>query len=253
MIILFFILGAVFASFYTVVSLRLPREGSIVKPSSHCEYCNHKLAFYDLIPIISYVLLFGKCRYCKKHLSIYYPLLELIQGLLFSLGYYLYGFSYELYAYLVIVSLLTIIFVSDFKYLVILDFPLFLGIILILVLKYVYFGFIPTLYALASGIILFIFLLLTKFVGDKVYKRESLGWGDVKFALFMGCTLGLKLGLAALIIGSVLALPFALFYIAKKQEKEIPYGPFLILAVYLVFVFMSPISYLINMLLLINQ
>ena len=124
--------------------------------------------------------------------------------------------------------------------------------IIILVLKYIYFGFLPTLYALLSGVILFTFLLLTKYVGDKVYKRESLGWGDVKFALFMGFTLGLKLGLASLIIGSILAFPYALYYVIKKQEKEIPYGPFLILAVYLVFVFMTPISNLINLLFIVD-
>ena len=98
MMILFGIIGTILASFYMVVAHRLPKEESIVTPPSHCEYCNHKLGPLDLIPVLSYLFLKGKCRYCKKHLSITYPLIELVQGLLFALGYYLYGLSYELYA-----------------------------------------------------------------------------------------------------------------------------------------------------------
>ena len=106
--------------------------------------------------------------------------------------------------------------------------------------------------AVLSGLLLFGFLLIVKLVGDKAFKRESLGWGDVKLAFFIGVTLGIKLGLVSFVIGSFIALPYALFYIAKKKEKEIPYGPFLILAVYLVFVFMAPLSYLINLLFMMN-
>ena len=119
-------------------------------------------------------------------------------------------------------------------------------------LKFIYFGFDPFIRALLSGIIIFIFLLVIKILGDRFFKRECLGWGDVKLSLFMGATLGLKLGLTSLIIGSFIALPYALVYIAKKQEKEIPYGPFLILGVLLCFIFMNQITDIINMLFLIK-
>lgn len=252
MIILFFVIGIVLASFYMVIALRVPKKESIIKPSSHCDSCDHKLAWFDLIPVISYIFLMGKCRYCHKKIPIYTLLIELLSGVLFALGYHLYGISYELFAYLVIVSLMIIIFVSDFKYLVIIDSPLFISIIIILVLKFIYFGFDPFIRALLSGIIIFIFLLVIKILGDKFFKRECLGWGDVKLSLFMGATLGLKLGLTSLIIGSFIALPYALVYIAKKQEKEIPYGPFLILGVLLCFIFMNQITDIINMLFLIK-
>ena len=253
MIILFSVLGVVLASFYVVIATRIPNKESILKPSSHCDSCKEKLKWYELIPLLSYIFLGGKCKHCKNKIPFYTFLVELLEGILFALGYHLYGISYELFAYLIIVSLMTIIFVSDFKYLVIIDSPLFISLALILILKFVYFGFNPFIKALLAGLIIFSFLLFVKICGDKFFHKESLGWGDVKLSLFMGATLGLKLGLTSLIIGSFIALPYALIYIMKKQEKEIPYGPFLILGVFICFVFMGPISEFINMLFLINQ
>ena len=111
----------------------------------------------------------------------------------------------------------------------------------------------PALYALISGLILFGFLLFVKLLGDKVFMRESLGWGDVKLSLFMGVTLGIKLGLFSLILGSLIAMPYALFYIMKKEAKEIPYGPFLILAVFITFIYMLEISDFINFFFMIHN
>ncbi len=89
-------------------------------------------------------------------------------------------------------------------------------------------------------------MLIIKIIGDKFYGRESLGWGDVKLALFMGTVLGIKLGFMSLIIGSFIALPYAVYYVIKKEEKEIPYGPFLIIGVFITFIFMRDISLFIN-------
>ena len=246
MIVLFVVLGMCLASFFHVLAVRTSKGESIIKPSSQCDYCKKSLKWYELIPVVSFAIQGGKCNYCHKSLPISYLISELFLGIVFGFGYYLYGISYELYAFLIISSILTVIFISDFKYLVILDYPLFISTIIIIILKYFYFGFTPTLKAVTSGAILVIFLLIVKMIGDKVYKRESLGWGDVKLALFMGCVLGIKLGFVALIIGSFIALPYAIYYVAKKEEKEIPYGPFLISAVFLVFIFMEPISTFVN-------
>lgn len=252
MLVLFIIMGMCFASFYHVVATRSCKNKSIVKPGSHCEYCKKQLKWYELIPVFSYIFQRGKCNYCHKKLPISYFLSEFILGLLFGLGYYIYGFSYELYAFLIIVSLLTIIFISDLKYLVILDYPLFISCILIIILKYIYFGFNPCLRAIVSGAALMIFLLVIKILGDILFKRESLGWGDIKLALFMGLVLGIRLGFVSLIIGSFLALPYALYYVIKKQEKEIPYGPFLILGVLITFIYMNELSQIINYLFMIG-
>ena len=252
MIVLFFILGSVLASFYVCLSLRLPNDISIVKGRSYCDNCHTTLKALDLIPIFSYLFLGGKCRYCKSKISIVNLLSEVSLGILFAFGYYLYGISYELFAYMIITSLLLMIFVSDFKYLVILDIPLFIGVILILILKYIYFGFDGFKNALICGLLLVSFLLVIKVIGDKVFGRESLGWGDVKLALFMGVTLGLRLGLASLVIGSFIALPYATYYVSKKQEKEIPFGPFLILGVFIIFIFMDQFDFIIKTLFLIK-
>ena len=238
--------GLLFGSFYLVVATRLPKEESIVSPGSHCDNCKHELKWYELIPVISYIIQGGKCRKCGAKIPFITVLIEVITAAAFCLSYYLYGFGYGFFALIILLSLSIIIFISDFKYLVILDWPLFISTGLIVILKYIYFGFTPSLKSLISGIILVIFMLLVKIIGDKVYKKESLGWGDVKLALFMGVVLGLRLGFAALIIGSFIALPYAIYYVAKKEEKEIPYGPFLITAVLLVFIFTDQIAGFIN-------
>lgn len=244
---LFFILGLVLGSFYLVVGMRCPKNESIIKPRSHCEYCQHILNWYELIPLFSYLFLHGKCLKCHHHLTIIYPLTEAMTGLLFSLGYYLYGFSYNLWAYLIIVSLLIIIFISDFKYLVILDLPIFIGTILIFILKYYYFGITALEKSILSSLFLFLFMYLVKLFGDTAFKRESLGGGDIKLAIFMGATLGIRLGFINLIIGSLIALPFAIYYVTKRKEVEVPFGPFLILGTLLCFIFMNPLTILINL------
>lgn len=242
MVILFIILGCVFASFYTALAMRLSNGESIIKPGSHCNNCNHLLKWYDLIPILSYIILKGKCRYCHKKLDLTYILIELLGGLLFGFSYYLYGISYELIASLIISSLLMIIFVSDFKYLIIIDGVVYVGAIIIIILKYIYFGFNASLNSLISAIIMFLFMLFIKLVGDKIFKRESLGGGDIKLALFIGSTLGLKLSLITIVIASFIALPYAIYYVNKKQEKEVPFGPFLICATLITFYLMEPIT-----------
>ena len=246
MVVLFVVIGMCLASFYHVVAIRSSENKSIVKPRSHCDYCNKKLKWYELIPVFSYLIQRGKCNYCHKKLAISYILSELILGFLFGTGYLMYGISYELFAFLIIVSLIDIICISDFKYLVILDYPLFISAILIIILKYIYFGFNPTLKAIVSGAVLVIFMIIIKLFGDKIFKKESLGWGDVKLALFMGTVLGIRLGFTSLIIGSIMAMPYAIYYVIKKEEKEIPYGPFLIIGVLITFIFMKDISQFIN-------
>jgi leader peptidase (prepilin peptidase) / N-methyltransferase len=250
LLLFFFILGLVLGSFYLVVGMRLPKNESIIKPRSHCEYCHHELNWYELIPVLSYLFLRGKCLNCHHHLSCIYPFTELATGLLFCLGYYLYGLSYNLYAYLILISILILIFISDFKYLIILDMPIIIGVISIFALKFYYFGFIALEKSFISSIFLFLFMLLIKKFGDIAFKKESLGGGDIKLALFIGAILGIRLGFINLIIGSIIALPFAFIYIRQKKQEEIPFGPFLILGTFLCFVFMEPLSSLINYLFL---
>ena len=239
---LLFVLGLAMGSFYSVVASRMPRNESIVSPRSHCENCNHILKWYELIPVVSYVLQRGRCKKCNISLSISYPLIELLTGFLFSLSYALYGFSYEMIAFLTISSILVLIYVSDFKYLIILDEPLIIGSIIILGLKLYYFGFDTFTKSIFSGLIMFIFMLIVKLFGDKVFKRESLGGGDIKLVTFFGFVFGIRLSLASLVFGSFFAFPYAIYITLSKKDREIPFGPFLITALLVVFIYMDPIK-----------
>ena len=244
-LIVLFMFGAIFGSFFYVVGSRLPKNESILTPRSHCEYCNHTLEWYELIPILSYIIQLGRCRKCKKRITFTYCLIEIVTGILFALAFYLYGLSYEFFAALIVFSLLIIIFVSDFKYMIILDSPLITASILILGLKWYYFGIKTMLLSLASGLIIFAVMFAVLKIGNLVFKKESLGGGDVKLAFVIGVVLGFKLSLAALILSSFLAFPYAFAVMYLGNEKELPFGPFLVAALVIVFLFMDKFANLI--------
>lgn len=241
MIILLFIFGLVMGSFYTVIGLRCPKNESIVKPRSHCESCNHVLKWYELIPVLSWIIQKGKCRQCHAKLSIVYPVIELLTASLFALAYILYGIEYEFFAMIIISSLLVIIFVSDFKYLVILDGPLLVSSLLILILKCFFFNGKTVLFSFISGAVLFCFMLIIRIIGDRVFKTESLGGGDIKLACFFGFVLGIRLSFIALVLGCFLAFPYALYYVIRNKQKEVPFGPFLITGLLIIFILQSMI------------
>lgn len=234
------LIGLFFGSFYNCVANRLSNNESIIKPGSHCDNCKRKLSWYELIPVFSYLFLHGKCGKCKVRLSIWYPLTEIATGILFALSYIKFGFSIETLISICIVSILIITFISDSKYYVILDEVIIIGLILLIILMY----FNTGLYGVARGIIGSLFLgvvmLLVKLIGDKAFKTESLGWGDVKLSLIAGFILGIKLGAVYIFVGSLIALPFALISSLKNKSRIIPFGPFLSIALLVIYWF-SPI------------
>lgn len=243
-----FILGTIMGSFFNVVGNRLSNNQSIVKPRSHCENCNHVLKWYELIPIVSFIIQGGKCRQCKKKLSWWYPLIEIITGLLYMGCFLYYGFTYELLTALVIASLLVITCISDFNYLIILDEVLIVGSILVFMIAFLEGGFSQLLSTVVGGLLAFLFMLVVKFIGDKAFKRESLGGGDIKLAFFIGAVLGWKLAFISLVIASLLALPVAFYYLIKLKDREVPFGPFLIIATFIVYLFSSEILGFIDLL-----
>ena len=93
----FFVIGTLFGSFFTLATYRIPRKQDIMVKRSYCTSCKHELGFFDLIPVLSYVFLGGKCKYCKEKISIRYPLFEVFNGLFFLLTYYLFGISLILF------------------------------------------------------------------------------------------------------------------------------------------------------------
>ena len=230
-----FIIGLFFGSFYNVVALRRVKNESIVFPASHCVNCNHKLAFYELIPVFSYLFLKGKCKKCKKKISFQYPLIELLTGILFAFSYYIFGFDYYTLISIVVVSIAIITYITDIKEMIILDEVLLVGEILIIIIFLIFEGFQKSLLHLGYGFLLFIIMLSIKLLGDRIFKVESLGWGDIKLSIIAGTILGPLLGVVYIFFGSFLALPYALVSTFKNKEHIIPFGPFLVSSMLLIF------------------
>lgn len=228
--ILFFVYGTIFGSFYNVVGDRLVNRQSIVKPPSHCPKCGHKLTALELIPIVSYVIQLGRCKKCKCKIPVFHPLYEAFVGLLFMFCYISFGFTSELSIALTFVSMLAIIIVSDIYYMVILDeilifFGILLGIEILLIN-----GVDAFIMANLNGLICFGTMYLIKIMGDFLFKKESMGGGDIKLLFFFGLVLGWQNGLASIFLGSIIGLPISLIILSSKRTNVIPFGPFLALA-----------------------
>lgn len=249
--ILSFILGTIMGSFYLVLATRLPKGEDIVKSRSRCDNCKKILKWYNLIPLVSFIVQRGKCSSCGKNISSEHFFVELFTGLLFLLTSIYFPFGYNYLVGLIIVSLMVIIFISDFKYMIILDSPLVVSMVLIIILKLVYFDFKTTIYSVMSGLILFLVMLLIEKIGTLLLKKDSLGGGDIKFAFIMGLALDLKLGIVALVLSTFLALPYAVASVKLMKSHEVPYGPFLAGALFIVFFHFDKFTNLINFLFLI--
>lgn len=246
------IFGLIFGSFFLVVGTRLSENKSIIKPSSHCDSCKKELKWYELIPVLSYIILGGKCSKCHAKIPLMSIIIELLTALLFVLSYAIFGISYNFLISLVVSSLIIIILVSDFKYYIILDSPIITGSILLIIVSIISSSLVGTLYMVGEALIVFLIILLVKIVGDKVFKKESLGGGDIKLMLFVGLLLGFKFGLISFALASFIALPYALLLTIKKKEKEVPFGPFIIIAAFIVFIFQTEIGNILNTLFLLN-
>lgn len=246
--ILSFILGTIMGSFYLVLGTRLPKEEDIVKSRSRCDNCKKILKWYNLIPLVSFIVQKGKCSSCGQKISSEHFFAEIFTGLLFLLTSIYFSFGYNYLVGLIIVSLMVIIFISDFKYMIILDSPLVVSVVLIIILKLIYFGFKTTIYSIISGLILFLIMLLIENLGSLILKKDSLGGGDIKFAFLMGLTLDVKLGIVALVLSTFLALPYAVASVKIMKSHEFPYGPFLAGALFIVFFHLDKFTNLINFL-----
>lgn len=243
-----FILGTIMGSFYLVLGTRLPKGEDIVKSRSRCDNCKKILKWYNLIPLVSFIVQKGKCSSCGQKISSEHFFAEIFTGLLFLLTSIYFPFGYNYLTGLIIVSLMVIIFISDFKYMIILDSPLVVSVVLIIILKLIYFGFKTTIYSIISGLILFLIMLLIEKLGSLILKKDSLGGGDIKFAFLMGLTLDVKLGIVALVLSTFLALPYAIASVKIMKSHEFPYGPFLAGALFIVFFHLDKFTNLINFL-----
>ena len=233
--VLFFLIGAVIGSFLNVCIYRIPAKISVAWPPSHCPKCNKEIKWYDNIPILSFLILGAKCRYCKEEISFQYPLVEFLSAVLTTCFFYVFGLTPWLFCVLFCLYVLIVASFIDIKTYTIPDF-LSVGLI--------FFGLMVCFLNPAfSGSFLEIFRtsLIGASVGffgswglalicSAVIKKDSLGGGDIKLMGAIGALCGVLGLINVLMIASLLGLLyFAFLAYLKKSPKNgaIPFGPFL--------------------------
>lgn len=245
-----FVLGCMVGSFLNVVVDRMPNGQSIAYPPSHCPHCRHKLAFYDLIPLLSFYYLKGRCRYCKAKISWYYPLIEATTGVLFVLTAFstlhLSGVKippnlplsregqivyvvYLIYL-LFIISSLIIVFFIDLKYGII-PFKIVIVSLAIITVGHLFvnsYGIALFLNYIFSGVGVFVAFLLLFLVT----RGRGIGFGDVVFSLLMGYLLGFPNIILGVYISFLTGAFISLILVVAGRKKIkggiIPFGPFLV-------------------------
>lgn len=226
-------------SFLNVVILRFDDIESVIKTRSHCPKCKKNLPWYDLVPFFSYIILAGRCRHCKKNISIQYPLVEAITALIFVLIYWQYGISINSLFLAIISSLLIVVAVYDWLHSEIPDILIYSAAVFALgLITYSLWqiqallnldSWLPYAYGLAIGFGFFGFLVI-------VSRQKWMGWGDVLLATLMGLTLGYPNVIVALFLAFLLGSLFSLVLMATKKKTmkdAIPFGPFLIAATFI--------------------
>lgn len=242
-------LGISLGSFLNCIIYRLEKEQ---KPSgrSYCPKCKHTLSYKDLVPLFSYILLLGKCRYCHKKISLEYPLVEFFTGVLFIITLYFSGFldinNYSFFdiftlAYLFIVLFfLILIFIYDLKHFIIPDFANFSLVIISFLYLGIYSFFENNISIFINGLLSAFFVFLFFFAIFYFTKGKGMGFGDVKFVVFMGFFLGfpniLVANFLSFFFGAIIGLLLIIIR-KKKMKSEIPFGPFLIFGTYIAYFF----------------
>lgn len=230
-----FIVGLFFGSFLNVIIFRFPELHGVLFGRSQCPKCKKTIAFYDLIPLVSYLLLFGRCRECKSSISIQYPIVEIATGGLFILSYYLVGFSWVLAPYLLLSMFLVLIFVYDLRHLEIPEVFAWSFFILAIIA-----GLSVPNFAAGS-------FLLGGLVGGGILgilvgvsNEQWMGSGDIKIGLGFGFLLGYPKSLLFLfgsfVIGAIIGVLMILIK-KGKLKSQVPFAPFLIISAILTLLF----------------
>jgi len=243
-----FAFGAAIGSFLNVLIYRLPRRISIIAPHSFCPKCKKAIRWYENIPIISYVLLRGKCARCSKSISLRYPVVEALTGSLFVYALYRFHLTAEFMFIAFFFSAMIAISFIDFAFQVIPDVislpGIFLGIIYIIIKGDFITGLVGLLFG--GGLILFI-----RVIGGKVYKKEVMGLGDVYLTAMIGVFVGFPYIIPAIFIAALVGAVLGIIFIIsthQSRESPIPFGPFLAIGGIVVIIFHSQVTAFFRML-----
>ncbi|MEA2030580.1 MAG: prepilin peptidase [candidate division Zixibacteria bacterium] len=224
------LLGLVIGSFLNVVIYRLPQKMSFVMARSVCPHCGQQLKWYHNIPVLSYIFLRGKCAFCGGSISPRYPLVELLNAIFYLYFYWQLGASFNFLVLAMLTSSLLVIFFIDLEHQIIPDSITLSGMVVGLGVSFLPegIGIINALIGLlAGGGSLYLIAIL----GDWLFKKESMGGGDIKMAAMLGAFLGWEkvafIFIAAAAIGLVVSLAVMCFSSKMRQTHVIPFGPFL--------------------------
>ena len=234
------VFGLCLGSFLNVCILRLPLEQSLVRPPSTCPSCNQRIAWYDNIPVVSWLLLRGKCRRCGNPISLQYPLIELFVGALWVLSYLKYGLSIHAFAGALFCSALLGILVTDARHKIIPDEFSLGGLVLALLLSALG-GKESHFQALLGAEVGFGLLWVVGWLGELALKQEAMGGGDIKMLAMVGAFVGWKGVVLTIFLGALLGTvifgPIAL--VRRQARLELPFGVFLAIAAGLAFFFID--------------
>jgi prepilin signal peptidase PulO-like enzyme (type II secretory pathway) len=230
-----FLLGISVGSFLNVVADRVPAGKSILHPPSHCFSCGHALEPRDLFPVVSYLLLRGKCRYCGKPFPARSMLVELAAGLLFALAFFTFGVTWQLAAALIFVSFYIILFITDLEQGILPHIIVYPGIALALAfsLSNPLTGVMPNFVDSAAGLGVSFGFFLLLWALPRLFKKSIMGFGDVGMAGLIGASVGFPLVLVALyiaILAGALTAAVLVLWKFNKFNEPLQFGPFLAFA-----------------------
>ncbi len=231
MAVLLFIAGAIIGSFLNVVIYRMPRGRSIVRPPSACPQCGSPVRPWDNIPILSYLLLRGRCRDCRVRIPVRYPAVEVLSGLIPVLIYSVYGVGTALAVYWPVACALLVIAFIDLDLKIIPDKVTLPGLVAGLVVSPLA-GLTTLPESLIGAVVGGGVLYLIGLLGAAAFRKESMGGGDIKLAAMMGAFLGWKAVLLMLFIAFFVGAVAGIAVMArggKRADHTIPFGPFLAL------------------------
>ncbi|WP_077327478.1 prepilin peptidase [Virgibacillus siamensis] len=240
LILFFFVLGIIFGSFFNVAGLRVPKREPFVNDRSHCPNCGQSLSWYDLIPVLSFIFLRGKCRDCGKRISFIYPVVELATGFFFSFSYIHIGLNVELIIALTLVSMLMILFVSDVHYMLIPNRILLFFLPVFIILRMIN-PLDPWWDSIAGGIIALVLLAVII-----VVSKGGMGGGDMKLFGLLGIVLGTEKVLLSFFLATLIGALFGgllLVFRIVGRKQEVPFGPYIIVGALLAYYYGDDIIY----------
>ncbi|RKQ29889.1 prepilin peptidase [Oceanobacillus halophilus] len=234
LILYIFLLGLILGSFFNVVGLRLPKKIPFANDRSACPHCHQQLSWYENIPLLSFILQRGRCRHCHGKISIIYPIVELLTGILFALSFHIIGFQLELITALLLVSMLMIIFVSDIKYMLIPN-KIFLFFLPLFIIMRIMVPLQPWWSSVLGAIIGFGLLAVIIIIS-----RGGMGAGDMKLFGVLGMVLGFEKVLLAFflscMIGALIGILLLLFKIVGRKQP-VPFGPYIVFAALITYLY----------------